>query len=181
MNNIFGEKIEEKKCKSCLAHYTGKHTCPPFLKALVTAKKKEKPQKVYSLRDTYEGFIYFVVARTPGGVRAFYTDECGITFEETFSSDIEISRVPKLDKYIGIEKGREDWSYYQINPFEDEEWMRALYAEGGHFEYRYCDKIGDEYDDKVLAIEELIDRECRHADGSKCETWDDESVCIVLP
>ena len=36
------EKKEEQICPDCMAHYTGYHKCPPWMKALVAAKRREK-------------------------------------------------------------------------------------------------------------------------------------------
>lgn len=40
--NFFESKNHLQKCPDCLAYYTGAHTCPPWLKAIVTKNKHRK-------------------------------------------------------------------------------------------------------------------------------------------
>lgn len=40
--NFFESKNHLQKCPDCLAYYNGAHTCPPWLKAIVTKNKKRK-------------------------------------------------------------------------------------------------------------------------------------------
>ena len=147
MENLFGEKLKAPK------------------------QKVERTPRVYYVRD--EEYCYFFVAKTPGEARYAYVNETGmVSFEETFYPDFTIKRVPELDKHI-VPRG----SGYQINPFEEEYWMKALYAEGGSFENGCCEGPVD----KILSVEEMLARECRHEGGKKCEYWDDESIYINLP
>lgn len=135
----------------------------------VKKKKEEKPLKVYYIKD--EEYAYFFIARTPGGARYGYANEMGVCFEETFYSGFTIQRVPRLDKYI---KSEHDGA--NINPWEDEYWTRAIYAEVGSFVNPYCE-IGN---NKTLTLEMMLKRECFHEGKESC-SWDDESVYIELP
>lgn len=152
--NLFGEKVEKLKVKIL------------------------KPWKVYYIHD--DEFVWFFVSRTPGGARYAYCNEVGLDFSETFYSEFIIERVPFLDKYI--EKDRKYAYAHQINPYEDEFWTRAFYAEGGSFTNSSC-AVNE---DKVLTVEEMVKRECLHKkEGSDdvydCQGWDDESVYINSP
>jgi hypothetical protein len=133
--------------------------------------KEKKPKKaqdlnVYEVDDEY---VWFFVAKSHGAARYAYCMEMGIMFYEAF--DAKISVVPCLKKYI-----KEEHSGHQVNPFEDEYWTRALYAEGGYFTNGSC-----ESNDCELTIQEMLDKECRHSDGTKCEEWDDEMIWINFP
>lgn len=134
-------------------------------------KDTKKTLNVYEVIDEDEGFCYFFVARSAGGARYAYCQEIGLLFEEAFG--VKFRMVPSLKKYI---QG-EDYGY-QINPWENEYWMRAVYAEGGSFTNGACESDGS---DDILTIEEIRDRECRHNDGTKCDGWDEESIWINLP
>ena len=45
---------EEKKCEDCLAHYTGNHVCPPWLKMLVKMHKEKMSAEYDELKKAYE-------------------------------------------------------------------------------------------------------------------------------
>ena len=49
------EQPKEEECKECLAHYTGEHTCPPWIKELV--KRKEEGAKSFVDKLIKEGFF----------------------------------------------------------------------------------------------------------------------------
>lgn len=68
-------------------------------------------------------------------------------------------------------------SGYNVDLFSDEYWLKALYAEGGSFTNGNCESDNDD----ELSLSEMLDRECRHRDGTKCEYWDDERIWINIP
>lgn len=46
-DNCRCKSMKYKKCNDCLAHYSGRHDCPPWLKALV--KESQNNQKKQGL------------------------------------------------------------------------------------------------------------------------------------
>ena len=56
-----------KKCSECWAHYTGEHTCPPWMKALVKASDtptpkptKEEPTRLDEMRKLWSGKVNYL-------------------------------------------------------------------------------------------------------------------------